>query len=149
MACTRFILSIAILICCQLTQTAQGLFAAVTVFNLIMSIQSTGQECSIQYTQQPPLSLGCQPYDVALGSFINVRFACIAEAERGSQGMLNMTWFQQTEAGEINEIGCSIVEILSDGLRQRCLLTIRGEAPPADYWCQAMYRTASGSMKPC
>ena len=144
MACTLSILSIVIL--CQLMLTAQGLFAAVIVLNLIISIQSIGQECAIQYTELP--SLSCQPYDLILGSYINVRFACTVEAEQGSQGMLNLTWFQQTQNGHIAELGCSIVATRSDGLRQRCLLDIRGETPPASYWCQAMYRTPSGSSKP-
>ena len=146
MACTLSILSIVIL--CQLMLTAQGLFAALIVLNLIISIQSIGQECAIQYTEQPSVSLGCQPYDLILGSYINVRFACTVEAEQGSQGTLNLTWFQQTQNGHIAELGCSIVATRSDGLRQRCLLDIRGETPPADYWCQALYRTPSGSSKP-
>lgn len=103
-------------------------------------------QCRVNYTEQPPTSLECNPYDTALpGAFLHVRFACTVRTTPKPDGELNLTWFQKTTDGQINDLGCPI-HAVNRLNAQRCILDLVGEHPPAEYWCQAMYRTSSGNQ---
>ena len=113
-----------------------------------VSLAISAAQCTINYTEQPLTSLPCNPYDTLLpGAYLNIRFACAVRGPRNPMGELSLTWFRRTTDGRIIDIGCPLHAVNHPNF-QRCILDLRGEGlsvgPPAEYWCQAMYRTSSG-----